>query len=90
MLLFIQGRPGERGPKGQPGEQGTPVSLFLPLMSYMWPFLFYRVYYDRMPYFKIIQGGPGGVGPVGPPGLAGARVCELLYSRYIVCHRLSG
>lgn len=23
----FQGRPGERGAKGQPGEQGTPVSL---------------------------------------------------------------
>lgn len=27
LIIPFQGRPGERGPKGQPGDQGTPVSL---------------------------------------------------------------
>lgn len=31
----FQGRPGERGPKGQPGDQGTPVSIRLALSLYV-------------------------------------------------------
>ena len=31
----FQGRPGERGPKGQPGDQGTPVSIRLALSPYV-------------------------------------------------------
>lgn len=27
LIIPFQGRPGERGPKGQPGDQGAPVSL---------------------------------------------------------------
>jgi hypothetical protein len=30
-IIPFQGRPGERGPKGQPGDQGGPVSLTITL-----------------------------------------------------------